>query len=234
LPSKRAEIEGVLVGRKAGGSDENRAFERVRILPLPSIGHHHADRGIRRVMLEVPPGSPLSADDVQWALSGLALADSNTGEGLGIMITLAGDENGGGMAAHYGVGDHEGHRRWRTVTPAALPDSVGRRRIDPERRLVEVKDGQERASECARAGGAVVQALRHAGVPARAEAIRVQREPFESNGERVEMFAEGTRFSKHRLWHVEIQFADGVSGPLVIGDGRFLGLGLMAPVLGRL
>jgi CRISPR-associated protein Csb2 len=224
LPSKRAEIERVLVGRKMDGSDDIPASDRVRILPLPSIGHPHADRRIRRVVIEVPPGSPLSADDVQWAFSGLELADRNT------VITPAADEDGGGMLDHYGVGNRKGHRCWRTVTPAALPDSAARRRIDPDRRLDEVKGGQERASECARAGGAVVQALRHAGVQARAEEIRVQREPFESNGERVEAFAEGTRFSKHRLWHVEIAFSDEISGPLTIGDGRFLGLGLMAPV----
>ena len=63
--------------------------------------------------------------------------------------------------------------------------------------------------------------------------IRVQREPFEANGERAETFAEGKRFSKHRLWHVEIEFHEGIPGPLVIGDGRFLGLGIMAPVPGR-
>jgi CRISPR-associated protein Csb2 len=230
LPSKRAEIDRVLVGRKMDGSENKPASERVRILPLPSIGHYHADRKIRRVVIEVPSGSPLSADDVQWAFSGLELGDPRTEEVLGIMITPAVDEIGGGMLAHYGFGDHEGHRRWRTVTPAALPGSAARRRIDPERRRGEVKGGQERALECAQAGGAVVQALRHAGVRARAEAIRVPREPFESNGERVEPFEEGTRFSKHRLWHVEIEFTDKVPGPLVIGDGRFLGLGIMAAV----
>lgn len=77
----------------------------------------------------------------------------------------------------------------------------------------------------------MVQALRHAGVRERVETIQVQREPFESNGERVEAFAPGTRFSHGRLWHVEIAFAEPVSGPLAIGDGRFLGLGVMAPVL---
>jgi CRISPR-associated protein Csb2 len=46
----------------------------------------------------------------------------------------------------------------------------------------------------------------------------------------VEHFAEGTRFSKHCLWHVELEFESLVSGPLLIGDGRFLGLGLMRPV----
>ena len=61
-----------------------------------------------------------------------------------------------------------------------------------------------------------------------AEVIRVQREPFEVGGERVEEFAPGTRFPKERLWHVEITFTEPISGPLVIGDGRFLGLGAMA------
>src|SRR5262249_37316688 len=38
------------------------------------------------------------------------------------------------------------------------------------------------------------------------------------------------RFTKERLWHVEIGFGRPVPGPLLIGDGRYLGLGLMAPV----
>jgi hypothetical protein len=29
---------------------------------------------------------------------------------------------------------------------------------------------------------------------------------------------------------VEVEFRDGVQGPLVIGDGRFLGLGIMTPL----
>jgi CRISPR-associated protein Csb2 len=84
--------------------------------------------------------------------------------------------------------------------------------------------------EQARAGAAVCQALRHAGVRTGVEAIRVQREPFDANGARVEAFAGGTRFAKERLWHVEVAFEAPVSGPLVIGDGRFLGLGVMAPL----
>jgi CRISPR-associated protein Csb2 len=46
---------------------------------------------------------------------------------------------------------------------------------------------------------------------------------------RAEPFAERTRFAKERLWHVDITFDRRVSGPLVLGDGRFLGLGVMAP-----
>ncbi|MFZ0589937.1 MAG: type I-U CRISPR-associated protein Csb2 [Bryobacteraceae bacterium] len=128
--------------------------------------------------------------------------------------------------------DDRPHRVWRTVTPADLPESAARRCIDPTRRLEQAKTGEERAAECARAAGSVVQALRHAEVRLRPKVIRFQREPFEANGERVETFAEGTRFSKHRLWHVEVEFHERIPGPLVIGDGCFLGLGIMAPVQG--
>jgi CRISPR-associated protein Csb2 len=75
-----------------------------------------------------------------------------------------------------------------------------------------------------------LQALRHAGVGASVATIRIQREPFTGKGEHAEFFAPNTRFAKERLWHVEIAFAAPVSGPLIVGDGRYLGLGLMEPV----
>ena len=75
---------------------------------------------------------------------------------------------------------------------------------------------------------AVADALRHADIPVRASSIRVQREPFDDKGARAEAFAYGTRFAKERLWHVEITLPKPLRGPLVIGDGRYLGLGVMA------
>ncbi len=230
LPSQRTEIERVLVGRKPDGANDGPPADRVRILPLPSIGHPYSDRGIRRVLVEISPNCPLYAADVGWALSGLELPNSGAGETSGIIVTPAALNDSEGMLGHYGIGSNEAGPVWRTITPAALPESAARRRIDPKHRPEEFKGGQERSEECSRAAAAVVQALRHARVPVPVKMIRVQREPFEFNGERVEAFAEGPRFSKHHLWHVEAEFSDKISGPLVIGDGRFLGLGLMAPI----
>jgi CRISPR-associated protein Csb2 len=229
LPARKAEIERVLVGRKPDGTNEGPSEDRVRIIPLPSIGHVHADREIRRVLFQVPPTCPLSAADVHWAFSGLDLADVETGE-IQAVLTPTDDE---GFLRHYGLESDGRHRVWRTVTPAALPEDARRRRIDPAAKREETKAGRERAVEQARAGAAVCQALRHAGVRTGVEAIRVQREPFDANGARVEAFAGGTRFAKERLWHVEVAFEAPVSGPLAIGDGRFLGLGMMAPVRER-
>lgn len=229
LRDRTLEIERVVIGRKADGSDDGPTALRVRIIPLPSIGHYHADRQIRRVLVEVPPGCPFRASDIFWAFSGLELVDRETGEILDLVLTPATDE---AMLKHYGAADRVRSGVWHTVTPVALPESARRRRIDPVNLAKEVKDGAERVKEQARAAAALVQALRHAEVRTRVDAIRVQREPFEANGERVEMFAKGTRFAKERLWHVEIAFREPIAGPLVIGDGRFMGLGVMAPVAG--
>jgi CRISPR-associated protein Csb2 len=227
LPARQADVARVLVGRKPDGANGGPARERVRIVPLPSIGHPHADRSIRRVLVEIPAGGPIRADDLSWAFSGLEPIDPDTGEVHPIVLTPALSHD---MLRHYGIGDEASARTWRTVTPAAIPDAAGRRRIDPARKLVEAKGGAERVQEQQRAAAAVIQALRHANVRTRVVWIRVQREPFEGSGERVEAFAAGTRFPKERLWHVEIRFAEPVSGPVVVGDGRFLGLGVMAPL----
>jgi CRISPR-associated protein Csb2 len=221
-PAKAACIERVLIGRNATEADK---AARVRITPLPSIGHHHADHAIRRILIEIPPNCPLRADDLEWAFSGLPVCVCDQV----CELVPGADDN---MLAHYGIREAAAARRWRTVTPAVLPQSAARRRIehpglrDPANR----KGASERAEEQRRAADAVVQALRHAGIAASATQIRVQREPFTGKGERVECFAPGTRFAKERLWHVEITLAEPASGPLILGDGRYLGLGLMEPI----
>jgi CRISPR-associated protein Csb2 len=148
----------------------------------------------------------------------------------GPRLTPASDR---GMLQRYGVDAPAGARLWRTITPAVLPEGAARRRIDPSRirERAEQKGGMERAREEGKAATAVLQALRHAGVATRVETIRVQREPFQTRGAHAESFALETRFAKRRLWHVEIGFPTPVAGPLVVGDGRFLGLGVMAPVI---
>jgi len=220
-----AKIRNAIVGHRDG--DEADKAARARITPLPSIGHPHADRAIRRVMVEIPPNCPLRADDVEWAFSGPLLV-SDRGE-IPCELVAATDR---GMLAHYGVGGAASACLWRTITPAALPQQAARRRVDPSRMREEAKGGAERAEEEGKAVSAVVQALRHAEVSTRPLTVHVQREPFEAGGARAEVFAAGTRFAKERLWHVEIEFAEEARGPLILGDGRYLGLGLMAPVRG--
>ena len=214
LPGEAGKIDRVLIGRGATEADK---VARVRILLLPSIGHEHADQEIRRVLVEIPPNCPLRADDIAWAFSGLGETDQSTGEILWNLVRTEERK----MLDHFGIGDSErnGFHLWRTITPAALPVMRTGRRIK----------GARRAASEAKTACAVIQALRHVGVTTPATSIRVQREPFDRNGTRAEEFAMPERFVARGLHHVEIAFAQAVCGPLVIGNGRYLGLGLMAP-----
>lgn len=221
LPGSDDAVERILVGRKADGRDAGPADERVRIVPLPSVGHLHADRAVRRIAVAIPQGTALAEDDLAWAFDGLELPSEEGAENR----LLVREEPSSMFGRYARSGAH-----FRSVTPAALPVGAARRRIDPARRLEDAKGGQERIEEERRAAWAVRAALRHAGVRASVAGIRVQREPFDRRGVRAEAFAPGTRFAKERLWHVEIFFREPVEGPLVVGDGRFLGLGVMRPV----
>ena len=224
MPNRLHDVDRHLVGRKPDGSNAVPAEIRVRIIAIPSIGMRYADRAIRRLLVEIPAGCPLRSDDVRWAFSGAELFDADTSELQNVLLSPSTDSD---MLRHYGVSGRS--RVFRSVTPVVLPQEAKRRRIEPTRRLAEAKGGIERVVETSGARAAVVQALRHAGVRARAESVRLQREPYDGAGSRAESFAQGTRFEKERLWHVEIAFGVPVEGPLLLGDGRFLGLGLMAP-----
>jgi CRISPR-associated protein Csb2 len=223
-PKREALADKIFIGRDSQEADKAR---RIRIAPLPSIGRAQTERSIRRVLVAVPPDCPIATGDIAWAFSGPALADPETGEVSDDDAELvpAGDPT---MLAHYGIEDAA--RLWRTVTPAALPEHAARRRIDPRRIREEAKGGAERLREHAAAEWAVRQALRQADIDTPVQTIRVQRESFEGKGLRAEAFAKGTRFIKERLWHFEVGFSGPITGPLLFGDGRYLGLGLMAPV----
>ena len=215
-PELADDVERYLIGRGAGDDDK---AARVRIMPVPSVGSRHADMAIRRLAVYAPQSCPLTAGDLAWAFSQAAWADED-----GVILRALQRADDDRMAQRF----ERRARHWRSVTPLALP-MARRRRIAPERVAEEAKDAPERAAEEIRAAAAVRQALRHAGVRALLAEIRVQREPFDRLGERAESFATGTRFPKEALWHVSVTFAERVRGPLLLGDGRFLGLGLMYP-----
>ena len=219
LPDRSALFEILIIGRGAGPRDPER---RIRIMPVPSIGFEHVDPSIRRVTVEVPVDSPIRIDDLEWAFAGLELTRLGTGTtGPGRLVSTEDSR----MAERF-MGCA---RMFRSISAVAL--SAARRR-PLETSGKAAKSADERSREEARAAGAVIQALRHAGVRNRPSQIQVQREPFQRRGVRAEHFAPGSRFSKHSLWHVELRFQEAIAGPLLIGDGRFCGLGLMQPVDG--
>lgn len=222
LPADAALIDLALIGRRPDGDHAVPLAQRIRIVPLPSIGSPHVDRSIRRILVEVPADAPLSADDIDWAFSGLDRIDPHTGQASNWVLVRASELD---MQAHY-CGPS---RHWQSVTAVALPRTSTDRHATPAARAGGPRSASARIAEERGAIAAVRQALRHAGIDAVPVTISIQREPFGARGRRADAFAEGSRFDRTRLWHLSIGFDRPVDGPLAIGDGRFVGLGVLAP-----
>jgi CRISPR-associated protein Csb2 len=222
LPDRTAVIDACIAGRTGDGRGTASIERRVRIVPLPSIGHEHVDPAIRRVMVEVPAQCPLAPEDVHWACSGLELVNPDTGE-LGPVQLLATSDST--MAERFGGPAV----RWRTITPIAVPHMAARGTSTTDDGALVRNGGMARMAEERAAVMAVRQALRHAGIRESVAGVHVQREPFDRRGARAEAFAAASRFTSNRLWHVELRFEAPREGMLLLGDGRFAGLGLLVP-----
>lgn len=213
LAAKVREYERLILGRGAGSAD---LAQRIRLVPIPSVGTEHTDLSIRRVLVEVPADCPIPLNDLRWAFAGLAPFDPQSGETwLGNLVSTDDLRMTDRLSREASL--------FRSLTPLALS-------AHQWRRIGKNRSADERIRDQRKVAGAVVHSLRHAGIPCKPVDIRVQREPFHKHGIRAESFARGSRFSKDALWHVQLYFQGRISGPVVIGDGRFQGLGLMEPI----
>ena len=117
-------------------------------------------------------------------------------------------------------------RRWVSATPIALPKHPGR--LGGGTRTA-------RAKAWALAQSAVVTACAHVGLPV-PSAVQVSLSPFLTGARavaRFPAFSQSGRDGKpvrRQLVHASLTFEHPVAGPLMLGTGRFLGLGLMRPV----
>jgi len=212
---REAELERAVLGRMSGPGEQR---SRIRVIPLPSLGTPHTDPSIRRVVVQVPADCPVEASDIRWALAGQRVPSLSSAQGESAGAARLVESGGDAMLWKYGfVG--EPCDRWRTVTPAVLP--------------VHLRSGRRTGSERSQfedlAALSVADAVRHAGIPARVREVRCQREPYFTRGKPANEFARD-RFESGRLRHVELVLNEACQGPLIIGDGRWLGLGLLYPV----
>lgn len=212
FPNQARLAERFIVGRGAGPRD---AAGRCRILPIPSLGTEHTDPSIRRVVVELPTEFPFAKEDMGWAFSGLAAGDQATSDGRRGHLVATEDAT---MMRRY----TQSARLFRSITAVALTSTV---ELTPGTLATRRRRDEHQAI------AAVRQALLHAGVHTEPTSIHVQREPLHRRGDRTEVFATGTRFPRRAMWHVELMFPEKLAGPITLGDGRFVGLGLMVPVV---
>lgn len=221
----RDPIPPVLSGHQPDGSPAREPH--LAILPLPFVGHGHADGGVRGFALMLPVAASL-ADRVAvtaavhgWAASGGGRLALRLPGGREIWLTrLAGEP---AMHTLRRGRWAQASRLWTTVTPVAFDRAPGRLssassaiRVAAERAAADVV-----AASCERVGlprplrVTVTRSGGLAGVP-NLGAFPV----YQSPGRGVRRVSS----------HIELMFADPVRGPVVLGAGRFFGMGLFAPV----
>lgn len=173
-------------------------------LPLPTIGHDHADGMIRRLLIADPYGG--DGSHARWAgqrLRTRILRDYDSNE-RGILLDLwrVGSK---AMVERY-VGKSES---WSTDTPADLPG---------------FDDGKQ-----AKAEKLMLQAIEQAGFRLDMVAdIALRKAPFWPGSQHPRHY-QRPHYLKHLpAWHVWLRLQEPVPGPLALGARRHCGLGVLA------
>lgn len=201
----------------------------VAFLPLPYVGFEHADARIMGLAMSLPESLDhesrratlraighweQEADSLTltFGSSGILQLQRRTGP-----IDLASIRPGVWQKPSL---------QWISATPVALPTHPG---------PLSKGSAAARSKAWDRAEQALVASCRHVGLPEPAQ-VELSLDPF-IRGARPAAdfppFRQRGRDGKpvaRRLVHVALTFDQHVQGPLMLGAGRFLGLGLMRPI----
>ena len=178
-------------------------------LALPDVGHGHADGHVLGVALAIPRDLPpadltlLIRAVIMDPLSQLRMPGAST------LVLRYGADRHGLQPSRWAARSRGGSREWVTATPLMLDGHLRR--------------GRDEASEVARS-------LVIAGYPPAAD-VEVSAAPLTAGG--VWRPRRGTLPADRphrRLLHARVRFAEPVTGPVLAGSMRYLGLGLFLPV----
>ena len=203
----------------------------IGFLALPNVGHEHADGRIMGLAVVLPPELDALARDA--TLRGIGSWERRCGDrplqltmGRGGVVEMRRRQPPFALLSLRERVWTRPTRWWTSATPLALPTHPGNlRRGTPA----------ARTRAWARAEAAVARSCEHVGLPRPAE-VQVS---LVSQLVGVRPATDFPEFRQgrgakggvvRRLIHATVGFAEPVRGPLVLGSGRFLGLGLMRPL----
>ncbi|TVQ96651.1 MAG: type I-U CRISPR-associated protein Cas5/Cas6 [Deltaproteobacteria bacterium] len=243
-------VHRAVSGRDADGTPTQ--SPHVAIVPLPFVGSSYADGTVMGFAFLLPRDldeegrlailRALGAWESHWRDEKRAAARMSPGDrGLADALDALDDERRidlhgehhtvelrrvRGRAQSYNLRDTtwtRAAREWMTVTPIALDRN-------PKTLWSGNPDAAARGGE--RAVASIGDACDRLGLP-RPEHVALDRNPPLVGGEpvgRFPPFPEGERGPRRVLVHARIRFSQPVRGPLVLGAGRFVGLGLLRPI----
>lgn len=198
-------------------------------LPLPWVEHEHADGRLMGAAVSMPDS--LDAESRRAVLRAIGKWEA-TKEPLILTLGRRGVikmERVVGpsplVTLRPGIWSRRSHR-WTSVVPIALPAHPG---------AMGAGTPAARAKAWARAEQAVADSCRHIGLPEPADVV-VSLAPLITGARPAAAFPafrQGGRQGKpiaRRLVHASVYFDRPVAGPVMLGAGRYLGLGLMRPI----
>lgn len=201
------------------------------VVALPFVGHNHADGSIQGAALIFPSVS--TAEDraaVDLALARWAADDEKRSDLLvflgasGRLRLRQGETPSVATTLRPGVWSRPS-TKWASATPVALDHHPG-----------DLWSSQPRKRERAevRAIESVGRACSVIGLPAPVEIALDRACPLQGGASvsRYPVF-QGGHGPRRALVHVRVTFPEPVMGPIVLGAGRFLGLGLLFPTSER-
>lgn len=197
-------VELFVAGHRPDGVESQ---DRFSYLPLPSIGHEHADAMVRRVMITAPFGCDAQLSHLAGQLDGVRLEPEGGGEGP--FLELRGVD---GVARRY----LDPARVWASVTPVILP---GHDDHKPAKTI-----------------GLIEKALRQSGIDQPCEFAWsalpnfphcLTAHKYDRSG-RLVGYVRPKHLEGLTAVHVRLTFACEVAGPLSVGAGRHCGLGVFA------
>lgn len=229
-------VAEVICGHAENG-DPSRA-PHLLILPLAHVGHHRADGAIKGVALVLPRAlddtarRPVLRALGRWEAqarieSGDSGDDAPTLK-LGMRDALVlevqrqvwGDP---GLSALRPATWCEATREWLSVTPVALDRNPGD---------LTHTDAAKRQAAFRAAAESIARACENVGLPL-PEAVTVLPSGTWAGGAKAAHFPafppDPGKVRRVKV-HARIRFAQPVQGPVILGAGRFLGLGLFRPV----
>lgn len=221
----------ILSGHRSPGAPSLRPH--LAIVPLPFVGHQRADGALLGVALVLPAGATRDERNAVYRAVDRWRRGAHHGTNADpqrLPVTL-----GRAGKLFLSVLEEESEqstllprtwsrraRRWLTATPVALDRNPGDLRSEiPKKQELAYLDAEE----------TIAKACEHIGLPRPALVTAMPAAPL-AGGDKTRAFppySTGKPPIQRVLVHATLTFDEPVDGPILLGAGRYLGLGLFRP-----
>lgn len=241
------DVPEVLSGRSSDGKPS--AVPHVAVVPLAFAGFPHADGRLLGFAVVPPAGSGLLRD-ADWLAAVRRVAPVDETLHRRVMKVHVGAERGDGPGVHlelsptyeasrrsldpalYFAPNQEGVRTWATLTPIVLDKHLKRNPRDLDAIVQQVAEVCRRGGlpeveweETAKDRRPHILVSAHSSLEGSRSVVTSKRAPASVHWQVPDYLA------GRRLVHAVLRFSKPVRGPVFIGAGRYLGLGICRPVV---